>query len=60
MVDKILERLDNINRNLEKIISVIGEPKSKFDQILEKMALIVSIVGVLFIIELIMRWVLGG
>jgi len=66
-VDEVAEKLDRINRTLERhneILSarfaVAQKPKSRFTQVMEVLALIAGAVAILSSVEIIRLWVTGG
>jgi hypothetical protein len=59
-MEQVVKRLDNINGTLEKMLAAMQKPKNKFIQILEVFTLIVTALGVLYFVDLIRRWILGG
>ena len=60
MVEKIVEKLDNINWTLEKMLGVMQKPKNKFIQALEIVGLFTGALGIFFVVDLFKRWILGG
>lgn len=59
-IEKILERLDNINKTLEGILNVMKAPESTFDRVLEYAGALVGILGILGIVDIIRTWIVGG
>jgi hypothetical protein len=59
-MDKIAEKLDGINRTLEKMLAIMDKPKSKFVQVLEIFGLSVGALGILYVADLVRSWILGG
>ncbi|GHV80504.1 hypothetical protein AGMMS49944_22950 [Spirochaetia bacterium] len=59
-MEKVVEKLDAINKTLEGILAVMKKPESKFEKILEYGGAGVSILGLLSIIDIIRRWIIGG
>ena len=58
-MDKIAEKLDNINHTLEKILGTMQQPESKFVKILERLMLIAGALGILNAADIVRRWI-GG
>jgi hypothetical protein len=59
-MEKVVEKLNNINQTLEKMLSVMQKPKNKFIQMLEIFGLGVTALSVLYFVDLIRRWIIGG
>ncbi|GHV26937.1 hypothetical protein AGMMS4952_07830 [Spirochaetia bacterium] len=59
-MEKVIEKLDDINRTLEGILAVMKKPESKFEKALEYGGAGVGILGILSIIDIIRRWLIGG
>jgi len=59
-MEKVVEKLDCINHTLEKMLTVMQRPKNKFIQVLEVFTLGVTALGVLYFIDLIRHWIIGG
>ncbi|GHV51972.1 hypothetical protein AGMMS49579_08480 [Spirochaetia bacterium] len=59
-MEKIIEKLENINKTLEGILEVMKKPESKFEKVLEYGGAGVSILGILSIIDIIRTWIVGG
>ena len=67
MADNIAEKLDNLNKTLEKQNEIIGRmldamPKEsgKFTRVLEMMVLFVGIFGFISIVDVVLGWIIGG
>ena len=60
MIEKLAEKLDNINKTLEKILGVMQKPENKFVQGLRIFGLVVSALGILYFIDMIRSWIIGG
>jgi hypothetical protein len=54
-MDNVAEKLDNINKTLEKILSVMNKPKNKFVQWLNVAALIAGAFAIIHVIETILN-----
>jgi len=59
-MEKVVERLDNINKTLEGMLSVMKQPESKVMTVLKYAGAGVSALGFLSIAELIRQWIIGG
>ena len=66
-MDNAVEKLDNINRTLEKhneivqkMLDIMPKPENKFTRTLESFVLIAGALGILNAIDLIRHWVSGG
>jgi len=59
-MDKIVEKLDNINETLEDIRKILGTPESKVMIVFKYVGAGVSAMGVLTIVEIIRQWIIGG
>ena len=55
-MEKVIEELEHLNKNVGEILSVLKKPKSKAGRILETVGAIVTIMGILSIIEIIRAW----
>ena len=58
-MDKVVEKLDGINQTLEKILIVMQKPKNPFVQALTLAGVGVGILGVIQVIDTILKW-FGG
>jgi len=58
-MEKIVEKLDNINKTLEGIKEILKTPENKVMTIFKYIGAGVSALGVLSIIELIRKWIMG-
>ena len=56
MTEKIITQLENANKKLDVIIGIMNKPESRFGKILETAGAVVSIFGILSIIEIIRNW----
>jgi preprotein translocase subunit Sss1 len=59
-MERVIRKLDAINKNLESILAVIKKPENKFEKMLEYGGAGVGILGILSIVELIRTWIVGG
>jgi len=59
-MEKVVERLDNINKTLEGMLAVMKQPESKVMTVLKYAGAGVSALGFLSIAELIRQWIIGG
>jgi len=59
-MEQVVEKLDNINRTLERMLTVMQQPKNKFIRALEVVGLGVTALSVLYFIDIIRRWIIGG
>jgi hypothetical protein len=59
-VEKVVERLDKINKTLEGIRDLMGKPENKFLIALQYGSGVVAIFGVIAIIDIIVKWIIGG
>ena len=67
-MENTVEKLDSINRTLEKmgialenISAAMAKPKeNKFVRIMEFAVLVVSVFGVIQLIDIVMKWIAGG
>ena len=59
-MEKVIEELAAINKTLEGILEVMKKPESKFEKGLEYGGAGVGILGILSIVDIIRRWLLGG
>jgi len=66
-MDNTVEKLDNINRTLErqneimqKMLNMMPKPESKLARILDTMVLIVGVMGILNAVDIVRHWIIGG
>ena len=59
-MEKIVERLDNINRTLESMLNVMKQPENKVMTVLKYAGAGVSALGFLSIAELVRQWIIGA
>jgi hypothetical protein len=60
MMEKVVEKLDCINQTLEKMLAVMQRPKNKFVQMLEMVVLFAGALGILSIVDVVRKWIIGG
>lgn len=58
--EKIVDKLDNINKTLEKIEAVLGKPEHTLVKILIIGGLIVSISSIIGEIDTVIKWIKEG
>ena len=56
LTEKVITQLENTNKKLDVIIGIMNKPESRFGKILETAGTVVSILGILSIIEIIRIW----
>jgi hypothetical protein len=54
------EILERMAKAQERIAGILGKPKGKTEIVLEYLTAIVSIMGVIVIIDVVQKWILGG
>jgi len=59
-VDKVAEKLDDINKTLEGILKTLNKPENKVMTIFKITGAGVSALGFLSIIDILRRWIIGG
>jgi len=57
---KIVDKLDNINTTLEKMLKVIEKPKHPFLITLETAGMIIGILGIIALIDTVLKWFKEG
>jgi hypothetical protein len=57
---KVVEKLDCINHTLEKMLSVMQRPENKFIRALETLVLFASACGIISVIDVVRKWIIGG
>jgi hypothetical protein len=60
LMEKVVEKLDNINKTLEGIRQILSTPENKVMTIFQYVGAGVSALGLLSIAEIIRQWVMGG
>jgi len=58
-MEKIAEKLDNINKTLEGILKILSQPENKIMTVFKYVGAGVSALGILSVIELIRQWIIG-
>jgi preprotein translocase subunit Sss1 len=58
-MEKVEEKLDNINKTLEGILEVMKKPENKFQNALTLAGAGVGVLGIIHIIDTILNWI-GG
>ena len=56
MTEKVITQLEETNKKLDVIIGIMNKPESMFGKILETAGAVVSIFGILSIIDIIRNW----
>jgi hypothetical protein len=59
-MEKVVEKLDDINKSLEGILKVLSTPENRLMTVFKYVGAGVSALGVLSIAELIRQWIVGG
>ena len=59
-MEKVVEKLDDINKTLEGILQFLNTPENKIMTVLKYVGAVVGALSVLGIVEIIRQWVLGG
>ena len=57
-MDNVADKLDNINRTLEKMLEVMQKPENKIIRALGIFGLVVGALGILNAVEIIMNWLI--
>jgi len=58
-MEKIVEKLDNINKTLQGIQEILKTPENKVMTVFKYVGAGVSALGLLSIVELIRQWIMG-
>jgi hypothetical protein len=58
-MEKIVEKLDNINKTLQGIQEILRTPENKVMTVFKYVGAGVSALGILSIAELIRQWIMG-
>jgi len=58
-MEKIVEKLDNINKTLQGIQDILRTPENKVMTVFKYVGAGVSALGLLSIVELIRQWIMG-
>jgi hypothetical protein len=59
-MERIVEKLDNINKTLEGIQGILRNPENKVMTVFKYVGAGVSALGFLSIVEIIRQWIMGG
>ena len=59
-MDQISEKLDDINNTLKQMLAIMPRPAGKLQKILDTILLFVGIFGIIFIIDTVRNWIIGG
>jgi len=59
-VNETAEKLEEINKTLKKMLDVMPKESGKFTRILEMIVLFVGVFGFISILDVVIRWVIGG
>ena len=66
-MEKIAEKLDEIkqafdkqNEIMQQILSIMPKPADKFTKALERILFTVGILGIVHVIDIVRKWILGG
>jgi len=59
-MEKVVEKLDDINKTLEGILKIISTPENKVMTVFKYVGAGVSALGFLSIAEIIRQWIIGG
>ncbi|GMO55483.1 MAG: hypothetical protein Ta2G_14680 [Termitinemataceae bacterium] len=58
--ERIVEKLDAINKTLQQILVTTSVRKNIFDKILEYGGSVVAVLSILSIVDIIISWIFGG
>jgi hypothetical protein len=59
-MEKVVEKLDNINKTLEGIRQILSAPENKVMTVFKYVGAGVSALGFLSIVEIIRQWIMRG
>ena len=59
-MEKVAEKLDNINETLKAMLQTLNKPENKVMTVFKVTGAAVSALGFLSIIDIIRRWIIGG
>ncbi|MDR2482245.1 MAG: hypothetical protein LBD08_01275 [Treponema sp.] len=59
-MEKVVEELKNISKTLEGILAAMAKPENKYEKALTIAGTGVGALGIIHIIDTILRWVRGG
>jgi hypothetical protein len=59
-VERIVSELKEHNRILQEILTTLAKPEKKGTQFLTIIATAVSVLGIVQVIDIIVKWIIGG
>lgn len=59
-MERIAEKLDNINKTLENILGTLTKPENPVMTVFKVVGAGVSALGFLSIVDIVRRWIIGG
>ena len=59
-MDKVVEKLDNINQTLEGILKFLSTPENKVMTVLKYTGAGVGALSFLGLVEIVRQWIIGG
>ena len=59
-MERVAEKLDNINQTLEKMLWVMDKPENKVIQMLKIIGLLAGALAILNAADIVRLWILGG
>ena len=59
-MEKVAQKLDNINLTLEKILAVMNKPENKVVKAFAFFGLFVGALGIVNVIDTVINWFTGG
>ena len=66
MSDKIVEKLDEIkqafdkqNEIIQQMLGIMPRPADKFTKVLERILFMVGILGIVHVVDILRKWILG-
>ena len=60
VMEAVVDKLDNINQTLEKILGVMNKPENKIVKIFAFFGLFVGALGIVNIIDTVLQWITRG
>ena len=60
MAEQVSEKLDAINKTLEKILKVLEKPDNPVIRIVEIAAAGATILGIFHVVDVMIKWITGG
>ena len=60
MNNRAAQKLDKINKTLEKMLGVMQKPENKFVRVVRLIALVAGALSMLYYAEMIRNWISGG